>query len=406
MKILYLTYDGLSDPLGQSQVIPYIVGLSKRGHKIVVLSSEKKAPAELLATIRKNLEKHQIEWHSITYTKRPPVLSTIYDVLRMTLRSIRLNKVHRFGIVHCRSYITSLIGYYLKKSRDIRFIFDMRGFFADERIDGEMWDQNKFIYRLIYSFFKRFEAKFLNAASYTVCLTESAQKEIWSWRSIPRQPIRIKVIPCCVDTTIFDPEKVEPQSRSQLMDELNIKPDDIVLSYIGAIGTWYLLDEMLEFFRKLKQSYPNAKFLFVTHKEQQDIKARWGKNGLNPEDLIIRSSNHQQVPCLLSLSHLSIFFIKPVYSKIASSPAKMAEIMSMGIPVLCNANVGDTSEIIQKTGTGVVVQSFSEMDYDFIIEQIPQLLSIPSQKIRNAAIEHFSLDVGVLSYEQVYKLAQ
>ncbi|HPD53999.1 MAG TPA: glycosyltransferase, partial [Bacteroidia bacterium] len=110
--------------------------------------------------------------------------------------------------------------------------------------------------------------------------------------------------------------------------------------------------------------------------------------------------------CLLSLSHLSIFFIKPVYSKIASSPAKMAEIMSMGIPVLCNANVGDTSEIIQKTGTGVVVQSFSEMDYDFIIEQIPQLLSIPSQKIRNAAIEHFSLDVGVLSYEQVYKLAQ
>jgi hypothetical protein len=126
---------------------------------------------------------------------------------------------------------------------------------------------------------------------------------------------------------------------------------------------------------------------------------------LNPDDLIIRSSNHKQVPCLLSLSNLSIFFIKPVYSKLASSPAKMAEIMSMGIPILCNAQVGDTSEIIQKTRTGAVVQSFSALDFEFVIEQIPQLLSIPPQQIRDAAIHHFSLDVGVSSYDEVYQSA-
>ncbi|MFZ7107217.1 MAG: glycosyltransferase [Bacteroidota bacterium] len=405
MKILYLTYDGLSDPLGQSQVIPYIIGLSKRGHQIVVLSSEKKAPEALLNTIRKQMDEHRIEWHSITYTKNPPVLSTIYDVLRMTFRSIRLNKVHRFRIVHCRSYITSLIGYYLHRSRAIRFIFDMRGFYADERIDGEMWNQNKFIYRLIYRFFKRFEAKFLNSASYTVCLTESARQEIWSWRTIPHQPIRIKVIPCCVDTEVFDPGKVNLEDRQKMQSELKLHPDDLVLSYIGAIGTWYLLDEMLAFFRQLKFSYPKAKFLFVTHQEQQDIRSKWEKMELNPDDLIIRSSNHKQVPCLLSLSNLSIFFIKPVYSKLASSPAKMAEIMSMGIPILCNAQVGDTSEIIQKTRTGAVVQSFSALDFEFVIEQIPQLLSIPPQQIRDAAIHHFSLDVGVSSYDEVYQSA-
>lgn len=77
MKILYLTYDGLSDPLGQSQVIPYIVGLSKRGHKIVVLSSEKKAPAELLATIGRT-------WKNIK-------LNGIQLLIRSALRCFQLS---------------------------------------------------------------------------------------------------------------------------------------------------------------------------------------------------------------------------------------------------------------------------------------------------------------------------
>jgi hypothetical protein len=41
-NILYVTYDGLTDPLGQSQVIPYLAGLSKYGHRIHIVSAEKK----------------------------------------------------------------------------------------------------------------------------------------------------------------------------------------------------------------------------------------------------------------------------------------------------------------------------------------------------------------------------
>ena len=41
-KILFLSYDGMTDPLGQSQVIPYLEGLSKSGYGITILSFEKK----------------------------------------------------------------------------------------------------------------------------------------------------------------------------------------------------------------------------------------------------------------------------------------------------------------------------------------------------------------------------
>ena len=46
--VLYISYDGMTDPLGQSQVIPYLTGLAKRGHRITVLSCEKRHHFELL----------------------------------------------------------------------------------------------------------------------------------------------------------------------------------------------------------------------------------------------------------------------------------------------------------------------------------------------------------------------
>ena len=42
MKVLYLTYDGLTDPLGQSQILPYLKMLSTKGAEISIISFEKK----------------------------------------------------------------------------------------------------------------------------------------------------------------------------------------------------------------------------------------------------------------------------------------------------------------------------------------------------------------------------
>ena len=41
IKILYITYDGIMDPLGQSQVMPYLTGLASLGTDITLLSFEK-----------------------------------------------------------------------------------------------------------------------------------------------------------------------------------------------------------------------------------------------------------------------------------------------------------------------------------------------------------------------------
>ena len=53
-RVLYLSYDGALEPLGQSQVVPYLVGLAARGAAITLVSFEK--PAENRIMVATTLE--------------------------------------------------------------------------------------------------------------------------------------------------------------------------------------------------------------------------------------------------------------------------------------------------------------------------------------------------------------
>ncbi len=41
-SVLYTTYDGLTDPLGQSQILPYLQQLCREGYQFTILSFEKR----------------------------------------------------------------------------------------------------------------------------------------------------------------------------------------------------------------------------------------------------------------------------------------------------------------------------------------------------------------------------
>ena len=41
-RVLYISYDGLTDPLGQSQILPYLQHLAKESYQFTILSFEKK----------------------------------------------------------------------------------------------------------------------------------------------------------------------------------------------------------------------------------------------------------------------------------------------------------------------------------------------------------------------------
>lgn len=400
-EVLYMSYDGMTDPLGQSQVIPYLQGLSKLGYRFTLISFEKKDRYQKHSTqIAELLQQNNIDWVPLRYTKKPPVLSTIYDVVRLKHRAFALQRKKKFAIVHCRSYITSLVGLAMKQHWGTKFIFDMRGFYADERIDGGLWNLSNPVFRLVYRYFKQKEKQFLQRASYTISLTQNAKEVIRSWADIPGQPLPIQVIPCCADLEKFSPANVDAGKLLSLKQSLAIAEGDFVLSYLGSVGTWYLLDEMLDFFSILLQQQPRAKFLFITNEQANFILEKAHLKNIPTGKIIIQPAPHTLVPAYLALSQASVFFIKPVFSKSASSPTKQAEIMGMGIPHVCNAGVGDVA-LFADDKTGVVIEKFDTDSYLSAARQLLQT-NYSSEHIQQKAKQFFSLTEGVKKYHEVY----
>jgi len=402
IKALYISYDGMTDNLGQSQVIPYIKGLSEKGIKFTILSFEKehiyKKKKKAVSSL---LKESEINWIPVKYTKSPPIISTIKDILTLINTSKKLHKKYNFTIIHCRSYISSIAGLYLKSKYGVKFIFDMRGFWADERIDGNIWNIKIPIYKWIFLYFKSLEKKFLHNADYIISLTHSGKNIIKSWDFNNNTTIdNIEVIPCCTDFNHFTKNKKQHEKTLILKKELNID-NNFVLSYLGSIGTWYMLDEMLDFFKILLKQKPESIFLFITGDTPNNIYTTVKDKNIDKNKIIVVSSNREDVPAYIAMSSISIFFIKPLFSKKASSPTKLAEIMSMGIPVICN-DIGDIKEIIEESESGLLVNEFNNKEYDKTISKIDDILKVNKEKIRNYSLNKFSLNKGIDRYFKIY----
>src|SRR6185369_3679731 len=245
-RVLYITYDGLTDPLGQSQILPYLVGLSERGHRITILSCEKRAAMDREgAAIRKLCKRSGLDWHPLPYHKSPPVLSSVLDLAMLKRSAARLYRARPFGLVHCRSYIPAAAGLHLKRRFGVPLLFDMRGFWPEEKIEGGSWDLRNPLFRLVYRYFKRLESRLLEQSDAIVSLTEAGRAELLRRPELSGHEDRIAVIPCCVDVKHF--ALADAQVRSAVRQELAISDDVAVLAYLGSLGGNYMLGEMLDF---------------------------------------------------------------------------------------------------------------------------------------------------------------
>ena len=219
-----------------------------------------------------------------------------------------------------------------------------------------MWKLRNPVFKWVYDFFKKHEYECLQKADYVTCLTHAAKKEIHTWKNIQGQPIPIKVIPCSVDLGLFDPANINRGLKEKFRKELFIHKEDVIFSYLGSIGGWYLTDEMMRLCKLLDDKIPAAKFLFISPHRHDEIAKAAAKQGLSPAKIIAMQASRHEVPVLLSFSNYSVFFIKPCFSKISSSPTKHGELMAMGIPVITNSGVGDVEEIVKKYEGGFVVE--------------------------------------------------
>ncbi len=388
--VLYISYDGMLEPLGQSQVLAYLERLTGDA-RIHLVSFEKPADWADEArreALRERLVVAGIGWHPLTYHKTPTVPATLFDIAQGFAVALWLTARHRLGIVHARSYVAALIGWKVKLLTGAKLLFDMRGLWADERVDGGLWPAGGRIYRAV----KRIERTLLLGADHIVTLTHASKSVIEGFPYMARGHAPLTVIPTCADLDRFGPGNGKPPGR-------------FTLGYLGSIGTWYLFDEVLACFAELRQRRPDALLLVVNRNEQALVRTHAAAAGIPGDALEITAAEHADVPAQVRRMSAGAAIIRPVFSKIASAPTKLAEYLGCGVPCLGNVGVGDMEAILEGEKTGVALREFTAEERARAVERLLALCDDPATRTRCRAVAErlFSVEDGAMHYRAIYR---
>lgn len=399
--VLFISYDGLLDPLGGTQILPYVLGIAAHQRLVHIVSFEKLARFSVGAdNLRDELARSDIGWTPLSFTTRMGKLGKLWDLGRLYTTCLLLQWQYKFDVVHCRSYLAMQAGCLLHRLASVRTIFDMRGLWVDERVDGGLWAQNRWLNRFAYFYYKRVERNLLACASHVVVLTERVVPELL--RLSPGMAAPVTVIPCCADFDHF----VMPTDVARLAarSKLGIAQDALVLSYLGSLGTWYMLDEMLRLFSVAARQRDDVHMLFITRdwKEEHEALVLSMELGDLRSRIHVQSASRDQVPALLGVSDIMLSFIKPAYSKMASSPTKLAEAFALGIPVVSNVGVGDVDKITRELEAGAVIDLNDKQSFEYVVEALDQIRAKGGVKLRERARIYFGLEVAEQSYRQIY----
>ena len=143
--------------------------------------------------------------------------------------------------------------------------------------------------------------------------------------------------------------------------------------------------------------------MFITKDDPKLILKQAKIKKINNSFIKIQPSSREMMPSYIGASNFSIFFILPVYSKKASSPTKMGEIMNLGIPIICNAGVGDVDKIINECMPELLVKEFTNSEYLRVIDLIINDYKANKKRIMETSHNYYSLEKGVEKYKEVYK---
>jgi glycosyltransferase involved in cell wall biosynthesis len=360
----------------QTQVLPYLRALVADGFEIHLLTFERRPPSRSeRRRARDALAAQGIRWSALRYHAWPSLPATLYDIAVGALWSSAYLLRHGIRIVHARSHVAAAMGLVATRLLRGRLLFDVRGLLAEEYVDAGHWRAGGLKFRLT----KAVERVLFRRADALVMLTGRIRDELLQGeRALAGRGDRIEVIPCCVDADRFRFAAAEREAERQARGFAG----RIVLAYVGKLGTWYLPREMAAFFAALHRQEPRAYFAVMTQSPPEAMRSALQEAGVGPHDASVAYVPPADLPRALVACAAGVSFIRPSYSKRASSPTKIGEYLAAGLPVVASAGVGDVDALLAKGDAGVIVPTLDAAAFAAAAAELLRLLQRPGTRER------------------------
>lgn len=401
-KSLFITYDGLLDPLGGSQILPYLRAIASEEDHLHILSFEKLERYQNdAASLYAEFANSSIHWTPLIFTSSWGLIGKVWDLIRMHFTAGKIAYRLRPSVVHARSHAPAQVGLLIKHFFKSRLLFDFRGLWVDERVDKGAWTLANPWHRLQYHYYKHVERRLLRQSDHVVVLTNAVIPEVLRLGVPHRQ--RVTVIPCCADFSHFQLATSERRQRARY--ELGIPSACIVLGYLGSVGGMYLPERFIDMVSLAARYHPNLQSLVLTPdlKAFQDLIDRKLPKDLRPI-MHMHSADRNHVADWLSAMDILVAFARPSYARISMSPTKLAEAWASGIPSLCNIGVGDVEELVTDLDAGILIDAASDVELQTAVVDLPALINKGGPRLRYASEPRLGLDLATARYMGIYRL--
>lgn len=389
LRVLFLSTDSLVSGLGRSQIWGTLRRLSAEGATFTILTWEpsgrgdsswrQKAERELAQQARAC----GVRWIRIRRCGWLGKLGLLWDVLRSSLIGLWVVVYHRITILHARSDVAMAMAWFIRRFTGAKTLYDMRGFWADERLDGGLWRKGR-----LYQMVRHWEDQWVQKADSVVVLTEAAAK-ILNGR-FPQVPIN--VIPTAVDLKRFAPL---PYGRPPT------KGWTVV--YSGSLGTWQGLEEIADFFCAVCRRLPESRLVVLTPEPAQ----RWYpcllERGLDASQIAVEVDlPPETIAQQIASADVGLAFYRRARSAAGCSPVKIGEYLACGVPIAVSAGIGDCDWLLGRWRAGVIVSANALGESVEALEALRGDPELPA-RCRALAEAHFSLDRASQKYLRLYR---
>ncbi len=146
--------------------------------------------------------------------------------------------------------------------------------------------------------------------------------------------------------------------------------------YIGQISYIRNMEFMIDVISKLSD---DVEMMFVGPPQQdfivKDMKEHARKLGVEDRVVFVGKVDKDEIPKYITSAHVGVSPIPPLKAFRMSSPTKVVEYLSLGVPVVANKEIQDQRYVIENSGGGFAV----EYDVDKFSDKVEQLLTDPSK---------------------------
>ena len=389
MNCLYLTYDGLLDSLGQSQILPYIRDLIEAGHEFTIMSYEKSnRTQEEILTLEKELRELGIAWRRLSFS--PGKLKSIGRLVSGVFSLRREIKKKNFDIVHLRGFMPAVM-YILSVAR-LPHLYDFRGFALGEWGDIGKIAPESIAYRLL----RLIDCRAVETASGVVVLEETAKTLLTEKYTVAKIPL--KVIRTCTDVTL----------HRQLKDsDFKTQQYPVRFVYLGGARYPYRPDLALTLVSQLMKKGVECRIDFLNEYDHAEINLA-AKEICFPRDrMAVRYSNHAKIAESLGGYDCGLIFLDSSPWRRVCSPTKTGEYLAAGLPVISLDGIDILAELSNTTSC-VEIITLEEMLPDLKSETVGRLLALIQRPgighaCQELARSEFSLEKAGELYTELYK---